>query len=81
MAGTTGAAVTRQAAMLCAGDRVRTPEGDEVEVLRDPLTMHRGWSLFDDFELLVLVRVRGLAPDAEPEDVRWRPDQPIEVLR
>jgi hypothetical protein len=76
-----GPVATRPAALLRKGDVVRTPDGTPAEITREPLTMHSGWSLFDQFEVLVLVGLRPLLQDAKPENVRWRPDQPIDLLR
>jgi hypothetical protein len=44
---------------LTAGDVIRYAEGIG-RVTRGPETLHRGWSLFDEFQLLVGVRVEPL---------------------
>jgi hypothetical protein len=71
---------TRSAGQLRTGDVIRTPDGAPAEVLCEPLTAHHGWSPFDEFELLVLVRLRELSPGSKSAYVRWRRDEPIELL-
>jgi hypothetical protein len=53
-------------------------EGDaRLEVIEDPMTMHRGIGLFDEFELFVGVRV---APRGAPSSLRiWSADAVIPV--
>jgi hypothetical protein len=66
------------AADLSVGDVVVEGEA-RLEVIEDPITMHRGKGLFDEFELLVGVRV---APRGARPSLRiWSADAVIPVER
>jgi hypothetical protein len=67
---------SRPAADLVTGDVVilnRVP----MRVLAEPRTVHRGWSLFDEFELSLEIEVSPDVPGGEPSLVVVKPNQEL----
>jgi hypothetical protein len=67
------------ASELAPGDVV-IEDGVPLVVEEEPLTMHRGLGMFDEFELLIGVRVRALAAPARAFLTR-RPEERVRVSR
>lgn len=67
------------AADLAVGDVVQTEAG-WVRVVGEPVTLHRGWSPFDHFELLIGADVQA-NDDPRPRREAWGPVQLISVRR
>lgn len=66
-------------AELQVGDLLETADGP-ARVLEEPMTMHRGWSPFDSFELLIGTRVRR-AGDDRPVLLCWPPETTLTIDR
>jgi hypothetical protein len=67
------------ACALEVGDIVETAHGS-VRVVSEPMTVHRGWSPFDRFELLIGAHVQG-PDDATPRFHVWRLNERLRVRR
>ena len=63
---------------LSDGDLIRA-DGDVLRVVGEPLLSHRGWSLFDDFEMFFQVRVRTVGADRD-RTLRLVPGVAVELL-
>jgi hypothetical protein len=61
---------------LAVGDTIRV-EGQTLEVVGEPETRHRGWSLFDEFEILLSVPVRRPGSDRGPIRLVFGPDDSV----
>lgn len=66
-------------AALAIGDVVETEHGP-FRIVSEPVTVHRGWSPFDDFELMIGAQVRGLK-DQSPRFHAWPLDERLRVRR
>jgi hypothetical protein len=59
---------------LEAGDVIEL-DGEELEVVGEPYTVHRGHSLFDEFEVLVGLQLRSLGGQLAMIRRVLRPDE------
>jgi hypothetical protein len=66
------------AAALSPGD-VAIIDGRPSRILDEPQTMHRGWSLFDELEILVGVTI-AQDDDAAPRRVTLRPEHQLVLV-
>jgi hypothetical protein len=65
---------------LRPGDHVHV-DGRWLQVAGEPVTVHSGWSLFDDFRIAVGVPVALPGQNARRQLRRWAPDEWVDVRR